>query len=253
MPEGESPLRRVAGGPGLRLRPFWSAFGRGFYATTPGWIQKDGRWLVEGDPTEGALIVSAAKAGLKGEEMDAWPRTDVIPFESERAYMASLHDPGDGKPPVAYVKGAVEKILEQSAKALTRDGAADDLDRDSVLEAAEAMAGEGLRVLAFARKEFPAQQRAFGSSDDLQGLTFLGLQGMIDPPRQEAMKAIEACKTAGVSVKMITGDHAVTASAIAAQLGLTDPVRRQGPGHRSHRTRSAGTQRHGDDRRGGTG
>jgi len=186
-------------------------------------VQKEGRWLVDGDPTEGALIVSAAKAGLKGEETGAWPRTDVIPFESERAYMATLHDPGEGKPPVSYVKGAVEKVLEQSTQALARDGAAGDLDRDAVLEAAGAMAGEGLRVLAFARRELPAKQKAFESADGLTGLTFLGLQGMIDPPRQEAMKAIEACKTAGVSVKMITGDHAITASAIAAQLGLTDP------------------------------
>ena len=186
-------------------------------------VQKDGRWIIEGDPTEGALLVSAAKAGLKVDAAEAWPRVDVIPFESQRAYMATLHDPGDGKPPVAYVKGAVEKILDQSAKALTPDGRVDELDRESVLQAAETLAGEGLRVLAFARKEFPAQQRAFGSSDDISGLTFLGLQGMIDPPRQEAMKAIEACKTAGIDVKMITGDHAVTASAIAAQLGLTDP------------------------------
>ncbi len=186
-------------------------------------VRKDERWTVEGDPTEGALLVSAAKAGMRADAADDWPRIDVIPFESQRAYMATLHDPGDGKPPVAYVKGAVEKILEQSAKALTPDERTDELDRESVLEVAETLAGEGLRVLAFARKEFPAQRRAFGSSDDISGLTFLGLQGMIDPPRQEAMKAIEACKTAGVSVKMITGDHAVTASAIAAQLGLTDP------------------------------
>ena len=186
-------------------------------------VRKDERWTVEGDPTEGALLVSAAKAGLRVDAAEAWPRVDVIPFESQRAYMATLHDPGDGKPPVAYVKGAVEKILDQSAKALTPDGRMDELDRESVLQAAETLAGKGLRVLAFARKEFPAQQRAFGSSDDISGLTFLGLQGMIDPPRQEAMKAIEACKTAGIDVKMITGDHAVTASAIAAQLGLTDP------------------------------
>ena len=186
-------------------------------------VRKDERWTVEGDPTEGALLVSAAKAGMRADAADDWPRIDVIPFESQRAYMATLHDPGDGKPPVAYVKGAVEKILEQSANALTPDGGTDELDRESVLQAAETLAGEGLRVLAFARKEFPAQERAFGSSDDISGLTFLGLQGMIDPPRQEAMKAIEACKTAGIDVKMITGDHAVTASAIAAQLGLTDP------------------------------
>jgi len=187
-------------------------------------IRKDERWTVEGDPTEGALIVSAAKAGLKVDAAEAWPRVDVIPFESERAYMATLHDPGGGKPPVAYVKGAVEKILEQSAKVLTPDGGSDDLDRGPVLQAAETLAGEGLRVLAFARKEFPAGRRSFESAGDISNLTFLGLQGMIDPPRQEAVRAIEVCKTAGIEVKMITGDHAVTASAIAAQLGLTDPA-----------------------------
>ncbi len=187
-------------------------------------VQQEGRWGIEGDPTEGALLVSAAKAGLQPGTGGAWTRIDVIPFESERAYMATLHDPGEGRAPVAYVKGAVEKVLEQSTQALARDGSADALDRDSVLQAAEAMASEGLRVLAFARKELPAAQRAFESADGIAGLTFLGLQGMIDPPRQEAMKAIETCRTAGVEVKMITGDHAVTAAAIAAQLGLTDPA-----------------------------
>jgi len=193
-------------------------------------VQKDDRWTIDGDPTEGALLVSAAKAGLKAEETTALPRIDVIPFESERAYMATLHDPGEGKPPVAYVKGAVEKILDACTQSLSADGGMRDMDRESVLRAAEAMAGEGLRVLAFARREFPADLKNFESIQDISGLTFLGLQGMIDPPRREAMHAIEACKTAGVSVKMITGDHAVTASAIAAQLGLTDPTVESGPG-----------------------
>jgi len=186
--------------------------------------QKEGRWGIEGDPTEGALLVSAAKAGLKPNTGGAWTRIDVIPFESERAYMATLHDPGEGKPPVAFVKGAVEKVLEQCTQALARDGSTGDLDRDAVLKAAEAMAREGLRVLAFARKELPAAQRAFESSQGIADLTFLGLQGMIDPPRQEAMQAIQTCRTAGVAVKMITGDHAATATAIAGQLGLTDPA-----------------------------
>ena len=186
-------------------------------------VEKDGRWTIEGDPTEGALIVSAAKAGIRGEETGVWPRIDVIPFESERAYMATMHDPGGGKPPVVYVKGATEKVLGRSKHALAGDGGAIDLDRDAVLQSVDDLAAEGLRVLAFARTELPADRKDFESPEELTGLTFLGLQGMIDAPRQEAMKAIEACRTAGVSVKMITGDHAVTASAIAAQLGLTDP------------------------------
>ncbi len=192
-------------------------------------VEKDGRWTIEGDPTEGALIVSAAKAGIRDEAMSAWPRVDVIPFESERAYMATMHDPGGGKPPVVYVKGAIEKVLDRSKQALAGDGSASNLDRGAVLRPADDLAAEGLRVIAFARKEFPADRKTFESPEELTSLTFLGLQGMIDPPRQEAMKAIEACKTAGVSVKMITGDHAVTASAIAAQLGLTEPSVDRGP------------------------
>lgn len=221
-PEGEI---RADGSPAdpASSPALWECLRAGLLCNDARLVQQEGRWLVEGDPTEGALLVSAAKAGLQPGTPDAWSRTDVIPFESERAYMATLHDPGEGKKPVAYVKGAVEKILEQSGQSLSRDGSTQDLDRDSVLGDAEAMAVEGLRVLAFARKEFPLQTRAFESSDGISGLTFLGLQGMIDPPRQEAMRAIEACKTAGISVKMITGDHAVTAAAIASQLGLTDP------------------------------
>jgi len=186
-------------------------------------VQKEGRWTIEGDPTEGALIVSAAKAGLKEDEVAARPRIDVIPFESERAFMATLHGPGEGSSPVAYVKGAVEKVLDQCARGLTQDGSAADLDREAVLGAAESMAKEGLRVLAFARRELPAGRGSLDPAADVTDLTFLGLQGMIDPPREEAKQAIAACKTAGVAVKMITGDHAVTATAIAGQLGLTDP------------------------------
>ncbi len=186
-------------------------------------VQKEGRWAIEGDPTEGALIVSAAKAGLKEHEADARPRIDVIPFESERAYMATAHEGVDGAPPVVYVKGAIEKVLGVCAQVLLREGGTAKLDREAVLGAAEAMAREGLRVLAFASRELPAGTTTLDPSASLSDLTFLGLQGMIDPPREEAKQAIAACKTAGVAVKMITGDHAVTATAIADQLGLTDP------------------------------
>ena len=186
-------------------------------------VQKEGRWTIEGDPTEGALIVSAAKAGLKEHEADARPRIDVIPFESERAYMATAHEGVDGKPPIVYVKGAVEKILDVCARVLLREGGTAELDREAALGRAEAMAREGLRVLAFACGELPAGRANLDPSAELSDLTFLGLQGMIDPPREEAKRAIAACKTAGIAVKMITGDHAVTATAIADRLGLTDP------------------------------
>jgi len=190
--------------------------------------ESEGRWSVQGDPTEGALIVSARKAGLEEETVKAaLMRIDIIPFESERQYMATLHDRGSGH--ILYVKGAVERVLDHCTAALVREGDRRPLDREAVLSKAESMARDGLRVLAFARKDLPADHRKL-SSEDPAGLTFLGLQGMIDPPRAEAVRAVEACRSAGIAVKMITGDHALTATAIAEQLGLIDRDRTDGAG-----------------------
>jgi Ca2+-transporting ATPase len=183
----------------------------------------DGRWQVAGDPTEGALITSAIKAGLLRETEEArLPRLDAIPFESEHQYMATLHATAAGGR-VAYLKGAVEKVLARCEVELDAGGARRPLDEAAVQARVEELAADGLRVLAFASKELPAGQDAIGHDDVAEGLAFLGLQAMIDPPRAEAVAAVKACQTAGVTVKMITGDHAVTAAAIAAQIGLAQP------------------------------
>jgi Ca2+-transporting ATPase len=168
-------------------------------------LKKDGRWEVHGDPTEGALLVAARKLGLNADAVTAEsPRLDAIPFESEFQYMATLHEG------VAYVKGSVEKVLERCA-----GGEADGIHR-----AASEMGADGLRVLAFARKDVAAGTAKIDHHDVENGLSFLGLQAMIDPPRPEAIAAVATCKRAGIRVKMITGDHAATAAAIAGQIGL---------------------------------
>ena len=190
-------------------------------------VRADERWTVQGDPTEGALLAVAAKAGLDRERLeDDAPRIDSIPFESLHQYMATMHDPGEGRPRAVYVKGGVEVVLERCADALDADGERLPLDREAVLADVELLAAQGLRVLAFAARELPPGTSRL-AHDDLSGLTFVGLQAMIDPPRPEAIAAVKACRTAGISVKMITGDHAITAAAIARQIGLTagaDPV-----------------------------
>ncbi len=193
--------------------------------------EKDGLWQVQGDPTEGALLAAAAKAGIEADEGEGSPRLDTIPFESRHQYMATLHDAGAGKPRLVYVKGAVEQILARSDTALDSSGAIASLDREAVQQQVTRMAARGLRVLAFARMELPPGTREIHHEDVAAGLTFLGLQGMIDPPRPEAVAAVKVCRAAGIKVKMITGDHPATAAAIAGQMGLySGPVDAIGPG-----------------------
>jgi cation-transporting P-type ATPase F len=176
---------------------------------------------VEGDPTEGALIVSAAKVGLCADSLrEQLPRIDALPFESARQYMATLHDQGAGKPRLVYVKGSIESLCVECGLMVTADGRSDTADPEAIHRTVEAMAQKGLRVLAFARMEMPAETERLTHGDIAEGLEFLGLQGMIDPPRQEAEDAIAVVQEAGILVKMITGDHAGTAAAIARQLGL---------------------------------
>ncbi|MGH3241009.1 MAG: cation-translocating P-type ATPase, partial [Spirillospora sp.] len=170
----------------------------------------DDDWTITGDPTEGALLTSAAKAGLDHVP----PRTAVLPFSSERRFMATLHDDG-----TVYVKGPVERILELCGDAAADPGGQIPLDASAVHERAEAYGGQALRVLAFARGQTSAS-----GLDELPPLTFLGLQAMLDPPRPEAAQAIRTCHEAGVKVKMITGDHAATARAIGARIGLDGHV-----------------------------
>ncbi|SIT83888.1 cation-transporting P-type ATPase [Pontibacter indicus] len=180
--------------------------------------EKDGQWLIEGDPTEGALEVAARKAGLERRNLEeAQPRQDTIPFESEYQYMATLHA---GERPVIYLKGSVEAVLDRSNKALLPNGELGELDKAHIEKQVEQMAGAGLRVLAFAMLDSAEGQTQIDHEHTKSDLVFLGLQGMIDPPRKEAMEAVALCQRAGIDVKMITGDHAVTAAAIASQIGL---------------------------------
>jgi Ca2+-transporting ATPase len=178
-------------------------------------------YRVEGDPTEGALLTAAAKAGIPpSQAAEQLPRIDVIPFESARQYMATLHDPGDGGPRRLYVKGSIESICTECGLAVGADGEPALLPPGAVHRTVEQMAADGLRVLAFARKSLPPATTRITHADLAEGLEFLGLQGMIDPPRPEALEAVHACQRAGILVKMITGDHAGTAAAIGRRLGL---------------------------------
>lgn len=177
-------------------------------------VEKDGRWHAQGDPTEVALIVAARKTNLTAK----LPRLDTIPFESQHQYMATLHALDSTRR--IYVKGAVEVLLERCANMLDASGNTIALDAEKIHRDVDAMALRGLRVLAFARKDTRAEK--ITHDDIASGLTFLGLQGIIDPPREEAIAAVRTCQNAGIKVKMITGDHALTASAIACQIGLAE-------------------------------
>lgn len=180
-----------------------------------------GRWAIQGDPTEGALIVSARKYGLnEAKERQQNPRIDVIPFESEHQYMATLHRPPNGDSPVVYLKGSLESLLDRCENTLDHEGHIVSLDLDLVRRHVEEMGWQGMRVLAFARKAWPDSGEPLTHDGVASGLTFLGLQGMIDPPRREAMAAVKACQQAGITVKMITGDHALTAVSIAGDIGI---------------------------------
>jgi Ca2+-transporting ATPase len=152
------------------------------------------------------------------------PRLDSIPFESEHQYMATLHDSEAGESQRVYMKGAVEAILARCDSMLGEKGDMLKLNGDAVLNDVEKMAAQGMRVLAFATREMPVGTQEIHHENVASGLTFLGLIGMIDPPRSEAISAVKVCQAAGIRIKMITGDHALTAAAIAGQLGLGGTV-----------------------------
>jgi len=184
-------------------------------------VQVEGDWDVQGDPTEGALLVVGAKAGLNANVLrEELPRVDAIPFESEHQYMATLHDQGSDRPRLVYAKGSVEAILRRCDDSLDAAGHAGPLECEIIQSQVAELAARGLRVLALARKELAAGTASLQHAGVAGGLTFLGLQAMIDPPRPEAVEAVRVCQAAGIRVKMITGDHALTAAAIAGQLGL---------------------------------
>jgi magnesium-transporting ATPase (P-type) len=180
---------------------------------------RDGRYGVAGDPTEGALMVAAAKLGLELEALRrAFPRRDTIPFESEHRYMATLHDTPEGDQLIA-LKGAPEVVLARCAELADTTP----IDRAALLSQVEALAERGMRVLAVAARAPSPRLEALTEGDVAGGFSLLGFEGMIDPPRPEAIEAVKACQEAGIVVKMITGDHHATAKAIGVELGLLPP------------------------------
>lgn len=186
-------------------------------------LEKEDRWLVEGDPTEGALIACGLKAGLDNSScQQTYRRLDTIPFESDRQYMATLHC-FDEQRNLIYLKGSVEQISRRCRQQLMADGSLVTLDHDKLDEQVTQWASQGLRVLAFALQWVDHHEQTlqrFNQQEAEPNLIFLGLQAMIDPPRAEAIQAVNICQKAGIQVKMITGDHALTAKAIAAQIGI---------------------------------
>ncbi len=180
-------------------------------------------YSIFGDPTEGALVVAAAKAGMNREKLDRiYPRLDEIPFQSEKFYMATLHPREGGR--VAYVKGSAEKLLSMS-KYCYRGSEIVPLKKaeiESIIQAGDAMAGEAMRVIATAYVDLPADLEDLEEDHLMGNLVFVGLSGMADPPREEAKEAIRLCKRAGIKVIMITGDNKITAESIARQLELPE-------------------------------
>ena len=181
---------------------------------------QNGRCIVRGDPTEGALLVLARKAGLGQDVSAKYPRIGEIPFSSERKRMTTFNKTPEGKV-LAFIKGAPEIVLslcdrimvEGRIRKLTED------DREKVLRAVEEFASEGLRNLAFAYRE-ASPEEASRAEEAERGFVFLGFVGMMDPPRPEVKAALKVCKTAGIKVSMVTGDHKLTAEVVAKELGL---------------------------------
>ncbi|WP_296058696.1 cation-transporting P-type ATPase [uncultured Amphritea sp.] len=187
-------------------------------------IQKEDEWLIEGDPTEGALLVLGAKSGIILRELQQqMPRDDLIPFESEHRFMATLHHDHEGNG-VVYVKGAIEAILPRCHWQLEGENT-NPLDEAFWISQQEQIASQGKRTLALAMRHIPDEHRTLHFDDINSSLILLGVVGIIDPPRDEAIEAVKKCHRAGINVKMITGDHVITATAIAMQMGITQSPR----------------------------
>ncbi len=183
--------------------------------------EEQGKWAVKGDPTEGALVVAAAKAGLPvAETRLRHPRIEEIPFSSERKRMTTVHDEPDGRR-MAYLKGAPEEIISRCVFHLTGEGirAFSNRDKEAALEANREMAQSALRVLGLAMKNVPPDRSGFGEEDERE-LVFLGLLGMMDPPRPEAIEAVQTCRRIKIRTILITGDHEITARAVAEEIGI---------------------------------
>jgi magnesium-transporting ATPase (P-type) len=185
--------------------------------------QEEGQWKVEGDPTEGALYPFANKLGFdRKTAREKYPRIDAIPFESEHKFMATLHKDADGKRMI-LVKGAPEVILEHCTHQATIGGAPAPLDSAYFIQASDKLAVQGERVLGLAWLENPdVNAGSLGPGDLPKNLVLIGLIGLLDPPRKEAIEAVEECHAGGIRVTMITGDHKITAAAIAKMLGIGD-------------------------------
>jgi P-type Ca2+ transporter type 2C len=216
--EGE--ILRISGESDTALDPFLEPMALANDAAV-----RDGE--IVGDPTEAALVVLAAKGGLDVDEMRRlFPRVAEVPFDSEYKFMATFHEmEADGQKVIrCFVKGAPDVLLARSSHIRDADGTTIPAEsgRDRVLAENDRLAGEGLRVLAVASRDLdPGSFDSDGTLlDEVQGLTLLALVGIVDPPRKEARDAIARCKEAGIRARMITGDHATTAAAIAAQLGI---------------------------------
>jgi len=177
----------------------------------------NGNWIAVGDPTEVALVVAAEKYGLNRSETSLmWPRLDEMPFDSDKKIMATLHTSPEGNK-VIYLKGAPESVIPILK---TRDGSTDAIEPELLRTEVMELAETGLRVLAIASKWLPVEHTGLITDEDLCHFDFVGIQAMNDPPRMEVKKAIETCHNAGITVKMITGDHPATASIIATELGF---------------------------------
>ncbi|HEX9859206.1 MAG TPA: HAD-IC family P-type ATPase, partial [Paracoccaceae bacterium] len=183
---------------------------------------RDGVWTVEGDPMEGALLALASK--IDPEAGTGWQRRDAIPFDARHRFMAVLHDAGKSGAQI-HLKGAPERLLAMCSQQLGASGQPEPLDETFWHRTAETIAAEGQRVLALAFRDTLPEQSGLTHADVTGGLTLIGLVGLIDPPRPEAVAAIAECRSAGIRVKMITGDHAGTAAAIGRQIGLENPGR----------------------------
>ena len=183
--------------------------------------ETDGLWHMQGDPTEGALVTLALKAGLQqGYLQSQFPRIDTIPFESEHRFMATLHHDHAGHSFVC-IKGAPERIMEM-CRFERKDGEDKPLNHAHWEACMNSVAGRGQRLLAIAFKTVSSEQKSLAFRDVDSNLILLGMVGIIDPPRDEAIAAVKSCQEAGIRIKMITGDHAITASAIGAQMGIGD-------------------------------
>ncbi|PKM11954.1 MAG: carbonate dehydratase [Gammaproteobacteria bacterium HGW-Gammaproteobacteria-3] len=193
----------------------------GVLCNNAGLVQKAGNWVIHGDPTEGSLITLALKAKLTPDLLNQeMPRIDIIPFESEHRYMATLHHDHSAHAFV-FVKGAPERVLGMCSRQRSK-GEEIPIHLKQWHEIMQTMASQGQRLLAIAFKPVPGAPAQIAFEDIETGLTLLGIVGMIDPPRPEAVRAVQDCQNAGIRVKMITGDHAVTAAAIAEQIHIGD-------------------------------